>query len=129
MKKSIVEELLITGTEYPPVEELEHFNNCDGCARCDWMLQFFGQCYCCSIIIDKKELYYDHPDGDYYCEDCIGAMPNNNTNDYVLCGHCCKKRDTRENMEMDHPNFQTTWTCDKCVNKSIINSRFEILDI
>jgi hypothetical protein len=128
MGKSIVEKLLITGTKYPPEEELEHFNNCEGCSRCDYMLEFFGQCHCCAIVIDKMEMYYDHPGGDYYCEDCIGAMPDDNTNDYVLCGHCCK-RDIRENMEKYHENFQNTWTCNKCVGESIINNRFEIMDL
>ncbi len=114
--------------KYPPKEELDHFNNCSGCARCDYLLDIFGQCYCCNIIIDKQELYYDIPAGDYYCEDCIGAMPDKNTNEFVLCGSCLK-RDVRDNMSMYHSNFDTTWTCNKCVDNSIINNRFEILDL
>ena len=128
MGKSIIEELLITGTKYPPKEELDHFNKCEGCSRCNYMLEFFGQCYCCDIIIDKSELYYDHPAGDYYCEDCVGAIPDNNTSEFVLCGHCCK-RDIRLNMVQYHENFNNTWTCDKCINESTINNRFEILDL
>ncbi len=127
-ESDLIKELLITGTKYPPKEELDHFNNCDGCSRCDWMMQFFSQCYCCGIVLDKSYLYYDHPGGEYYCEDCIGAMPDNNTNDFVLCGGCFK-RDIRENMVEYHYNFDTMWTCEKCVHESIINSRFEIIDL
>jgi len=112
---------------YPPDKELEHFNNCDGCSRCEYLLEIFGQCYCCSIIIDKGELYYDHPGGDYYCKDCIGAMPDNNISIFVLCGECAK-RDIRKMMFKYHENFNNTWTCNKCVRESKINSRFELLD-
>jgi len=114
--------------KFPPEEELEHYNSCDGCDRCDHILSIFGHCYCCHVLTDKKELYYDHPAGDYYCEDCIGAMPDDNTNNFVLCGNC-KKRDGRKNMFQDHYNFYTAWTCYKCVSESIINDRFEILDL
>ena len=128
MEKSILKDLLITGTPYPPKEELEHFNNCDGCPRCDYMMEFFGQCVQCSNIIDKKHLYYDHPVGDYYCDDCVKEMPNKNTNEFVSCG-ACLKRYTTENMFKNHKNFDTAWTCIKCVAESIINNRFEILDL
>ena len=64
----------------------------------------------------------------YYCEDCIGAMPINNTSDYVLCGGCLK-RDIRIFMIEYHENFCTEWTCLKCARESIINNRFEILDL
>ena len=114
--------------KFPSKEELEHFNNCSGCAHCDYILNIFGQCYCCNILIDKQELYYDCPAGDWYCEDCIGAMPEYNTNHFVLCGFCTK-RDTREKMHIYHENFDITWTCHECVKKSIIHNRFEILDI
>jgi len=114
--------------KYPSKEELDHFNTCSGCSRCDNMMEFFSQCYCCGILLSKSYLYYDVPGGDYYCEDCIGAMPENNTNEFVLCGGCLK-RDIRENMVQYHKNFDTTWTCKTCVSESIINNRFEILDL
>jgi len=114
--------------KYPEQSELEHFNNCSGCGRCNNLMQFFGQCYCCDVVVAKEHLYYDHPGGDYYCSDCVGAMPDDNTNDFVLCGECLK-RDYRENMIIYHENFDTTWTCENCVTQSIINDRFEILDL
>ena len=119
-------ELFATG-KYPPQADINHFNNCSGCASCDYMMQFFGQCFCCDVIIHKRELYVDIPANDYYCEDCVGAMPKHNTNEFVLCGHCYK-RDIRENMHMYHENFITTWTCGKCAEDSVVNSRFELLD-
>ncbi len=124
----IVKELFISGTKYPPEEDMAHYNSCDGCYRCDYMMEFFSHCYCCNVVVDKMELYYDHPGGDYYCEDCVGGMPDYNTNEFVLCGNCCK-RDIRENMVQYHENFHNNWTCDKCVTKSIISNRFEIMDL
>ncbi len=114
--------------KYPSKEDINHFNNCDECSHCDWIMEFYGKCHYCGIIIIKKELYYDVPAGDYYCEDCVKNMPINNTDEFVLCSSCLK-RDLRENMIEYHYNFDTEWTCDKCVEKSTINSRFEILDL
>ena len=125
---SILKELFISGTKYPPEEDMAHYNDCSGCARCEMMMEFFSHCYCCDVVIDKQYLYYDHPAGDYYCKDCIGSMPDDNSNDFVLCGHCFK-RDVREEMFRYHSNFDTTWTCKMCVYDSIINSRAEILDL
>ena len=124
----IEKQSFISDTKYPHEADMAHYNNCDGCARCDYMMEFFSHCYCCGIVIDKSYLNYDHPGGDYYCDDCIGVMPDNNTMEFVKCGDCIK-RDVRNNMFKHHENFQNTWTCVKCVNKSIINNRFEIMDL
>ncbi len=126
---SIIKKLLITGTPYPPKEELEHFNNCDGCSRCDYMLEFFGQCSCCDIIIDKSELYYDHPVGEYYCEDCAEAMPDNNTNEFAVCGGCHDRFKKATDLIYDYYNFPLAWACHKCVYGSVVHNRFEILDL
>ena len=124
----ICKESFISDTKYPHEADMAHYNDCDGCYLCDRMMEFFSHCHCCDVVIDKQYLYYDHPGGDYYCEDCIGAMPVNNTNEFVLCGKCCG-RNTRKNMFKDHENFSTTWTCVKCVYESLINNRFEIMDL
>ncbi len=108
-------------------EDYKHVNNCDGCCTCDYIMEHYSHCYCCDVITSFKHLYYDVPTGDYYCEDCVGAMPYSNTNEFVRCGKCIK-RDVRKNMHMYHENFQNTWTCNKCVSQSIVNSRFELLD-
>ena len=118
----------MSNTKYPHEADMVHYNSCDGCSHCDYMMEFFSHCYCCDIVINKQCFYYDHPAGDYYCEDCIGAMPENNTNEHVLCGNC-HTRGKRENMFMYHENFDTTWTCVKCVYESTVNNRFEIMDL
>jgi hypothetical protein len=114
--------------KYPSDEDIDHINNCDGCSHCDYIMEHYGRCCCCDVIVNMQELYYDHPGGEHYCEDCVGGMPDNNTNDFVLCG-LCVKRDVRENMAKHHDNFHNTWTCEECVNKSVVNNRFEILDL
>jgi len=114
--------------KYPPPDALAHLNMCDGCFQCVSLLETFGQCFICETVINKDHLYYDHPLGDYYCEDCVEDMPNKNTNEFVSCG-ACYERDIRENMVKCHHNFNTAWTCIECVSQSIINNRFEILDL
>ena len=105
----------------PPKKLLEHFNSCEGCCTCDQMMEVFGECCCCDTIIDKVELYYDHPTGDWYCEDCVSAMPGNNTPDYVICGSC-EDRLLRETLTKYHNNFSAIWICDKGVSDATYSS-------
>lgn len=124
----IEKELFISSSKHPHPEDLEHFENCSGCGSCDYMMQFFSCCEHCNTVIDKQYMYYDHPGGNYYCEDCLDVMPKKNTNSFVMCGYC-GKRDVRGHMVQYHENFDNTWTCCTCVHKSVINSRFEIIDL
>jgi hypothetical protein len=124
----MLKELFISDTKYPHEADMAHFNNCDGCPICDRMMEFFSHCYCCDAVVDKQYMYYDHPAGDYYCEDCVGQMPDDNSNHHAICGNCCKRFE-KDDMQQYHENFQNTWTCNKCVEESVVNSRFEIIDL
>ena len=114
--------------KYPPEDAMKHYNNCEGCFQCENLLGTFGHCSCCAVLINKDDLHYDHPTGDYYCDDCVGAMPENNTVNHAVCGGCYK-RFYKKNMVKDHENFYTTWACNKCVYESVVNNRFELLDL
>ena len=124
-KPETTEEVWMLG-HFPPERLLEHFNSCEGCCTCDQMMNIYGQCFCCDIIIDKGEMYYDHPDGNYYCESCVDKMPDKNTAEFIRCGFC-GIRDYKVKMVEYHCNFDTPWVCDKCVSESAIESRFDIL--
>ncbi len=115
-------------SKQPLQNDLDHFNNCDGCSRCDHILEYYGGCCVCDQLISKWFMRYDHPAGNYYCEDCINEMPEKNGSEYKICGSC-GVRQIHIIMHMNHPNFDAYWTCNKCVKESVIYNRFEILDL
>ena len=55
-------------------------------------------------------------------------MPENNTCEFAVCGGCYE-RFYKSDMIKDHENLYTSWACEKCVYESVINKRFELLDL
>lgn len=112
--------------KYPPLGELEHFKKCSGCGRCDYIMNYYGQCSICENIIDKEYLHYDHPTGDYYCDDCAEFLPIKHGVEFGLCVGC-GERFLREKMIFHHNNFTDGWACSSCIYSSSIQNRWEIL--
>lgn len=62
-------ELFSTG-KYLTSKEEKHFRTCVGCLFCDNIMELYGHCSGCDIVLRKTYLNYRNSTGEYYCEEC-----------------------------------------------------------
>lgn len=96
-------------------EYREHFKNCEGCSLCDHILQDYGGCCVCNDLSHKTNLNYDHPSGNYYCDNCSYQMPEKNTAEYFSCNKC-GNRDIVGKIKLYYDYPAGEYYCEECVN-------------